>query len=55
MKVFYCLCVASACAATLIIAVGVTLPLLYRDAVQGYEPVTKMRQDVKPSTTGVNP
>ena len=55
MKVFYCLCGASACAAAVIIAVGVTLPLLYRDAVQGYEPVTKMRQTVKPNPQRVNP
>ena len=55
MKVFYCLCGASACAAALIIAAGATLPLLYRDAVQTYEPATELQQDVKPSATGVNP
>lgn len=55
MKVFYCLCCASAYAATLIIAAGVTLSLLYRDAIRNYQPSTELRQDIKPSTTGVNP
>lgn len=55
MKVCHYLCGATACASAVIIAIGVTLPLLYRDAVQNYEPATEMRQDVKPITTGVNP